>query len=205
MSTKKRVALYARVSTARDQSPAMQLDELRRVAAQREWDVVGEYVDIGQSGAKDRRPELDRLMSEIHRGKIDAVAVFKFDRFARSVRFLVGALEEFQARGVDFISIRDQIDTSTPTGRFTFHVIAGVAELERELIKERVVCGIRAAQARGVRMGRKPKQLDVADILRRRERGESLRQIANALRVGAATIHRALASATNDDPKPHAA
>ncbi len=128
----KRCALYARVSTSRDQSPALQLDELRHLAAQRGWELVGEYVDVGVSGAKDRRPQLDRMMAEVLRGRIDVVAVWRFDRFARSVRHLVLALDDFRARGVDFVSASDGIDTSTPAGRFTFHVIAGVAELERE-------------------------------------------------------------------------
>jgi len=151
MTTTKNVALYARTST-HDQNPGMQIDELRRVAGQRGWQVVGEYVDAGHSGAKDRRPELDRMMGDVHRGKVDTVMVWKFDRFARSVRHLVSALEDFRARNVDFVSVTDGIDTSTPAGRFTFHVISAVAELEREMIRERTRCGIAAARRRGSRI-----------------------------------------------------
>jgi DNA invertase Pin-like site-specific DNA recombinase len=103
----------------------MQLDELRSAAQQRGWEIAGEYVDTGWSGAKERRPELDRMMADVHRGRINVVACFKFDRFARSVRHLVMALDEFHARGVEFLSLHDGIDTTTATGRFTFHVIAG--------------------------------------------------------------------------------
>ena len=109
-----RVAIYARTSTAREQSPAMQLDELRRMAEQRGWVIVGEYVDHGVSGAKDRRPELDRLMADVRKGGAMApgiVAVWRFDRFARSVRHLVTALDDFNARGMEFVSLQDGIDT----------------------------------------------------------------------------------------------
>jgi DNA invertase Pin-like site-specific DNA recombinase len=189
----KRVALYARTSTARDQTPAMQLDELRQVARQRGWEVVGEYVDHGVSGGKDRRPELDRLRSDIQRGRIDVVACWRFDRFARSVRHLVSALDEFRARGIDFVSIRDGIDTSTPAGRFTFHVIAAVAELERELIRERTRAGLAAARRRGARVGRPRVQVDLERARALRAEDKSVREVARALGVGASTIHRALA------------
>lgn len=117
-----RVASYARVST-RDQHCEMQLHGLRQMSAQRGWTVVGEFVDVGVSGSKDRRPELDKLTKAVNRGRVDVVAVWRFDRFARSVRHLVLALDEFRAKGVDFVSKEDGIDTSTPAGRFTFHVI----------------------------------------------------------------------------------
>ena len=187
-----RVALYARTSTERDQRPDLQLDELRRVAEQRGWAVVGEYVDAGYSGSKDRRPELDRLISEVHCGCVDVVAVWRFDRFARSARHLVLALEEFRARNVDFVSLHDGIDTSTPAGRFTFHVIAAVAELERELIRERTRAGLAAARRRGARIGRPPCQVDLQRVRGLHAAGHSLRRIARALRVSAATVHRVL-------------
>ena len=120
-----RVLLYARTSTVRIKSPAMQLEALRGLAEQRGWNIVAEYVDAGQSGAKDCRPQLDALMRHVHRGGVDVVAVWRFDRFARLVRHLVTALEDFRARGLDFVSMQDAIDTSTPTGRFTFAVIRG--------------------------------------------------------------------------------
>jgi DNA invertase Pin-like site-specific DNA recombinase len=189
----KRCALYARVSTS-DQNTGMQLDGLRRLAEQRGWDVKGEFVDAGVSGSKDRRPELDRLMAEVHRGRVDVVAVWRFDRFARSVRHLVMALDDFRARGVDFVSASDGIDTSTPTGRFTFHVIAGVAELEREIIRERTRAGLAAARRRGAKIGRPRVAVDLGRALALREAGGSLRQVAAVLGVGVATLARALAA-----------
>jgi DNA invertase Pin-like site-specific DNA recombinase len=191
MNPTKHVALYARTST-HDQNPGMQVDELRRVAGQRGWQVVGEYVDAGHSGAKDRRPELDRMMSDVQRGKIDMVLVWKFDRFARSVRHLVSALDDFRARNVDFASLHDGIDTSTPVGRFTFHVVSAVAELEREMIRERTRCGIAAARRRGSRIGRPQARVDVLRAKTLLAGGQSLRQVARLLGIGASTLHRAM-------------
>ena len=188
-SAAKRCAIYARVSTA-DQNPDMQMAELRAMAAQRKWDVIGEYVDHGISGTKVRRPELDRLQADVSRGKVDVVVVWKFDRFARSVRQLVLALEDFRTREVDFVSLRDGIDTSTPSGRFTFHVIAAVAELERELIRERTIAGVAAARKRGARLGRPRRSLDVDGAVILQAQGQSLRQIARQLGVGVATLVR---------------
>jgi DNA invertase Pin-like site-specific DNA recombinase len=193
-----RVLIYARISTAtkdaggKGQDPQLQLDELRAVAAQRGWQIVGEFVDIGISGAKERRPQLDALMKEVHRGRADVVAVWKFDRFARSVGHLVRALDDFRARGVHFFSARDSIDTSTPAGRFTFAVIAAVAELERELIRERTVAGLAAARRRGVRLGRKPVRVDVDRARELRSHGLSYRQLAAELGVSVGVVHRLL-------------
>lgn len=195
--TNRRVALYARTSTSRDQNPAMQLEDLRRLAEQRGWQVVGEYVDVGHSGAKDRRPELDRLMRDVHAGKLNAVLCWRFDRFARSVRHLVSALDDFRARGIDFISMNDGIDTSTPAGRFTFHVIAAVAELEREIIRERVSAGLALARRRGARVGRPKVRVDLARAITLRASGKSLRNVAQELGIGAATLCRALDAAAN--------
>jgi DNA invertase Pin-like site-specific DNA recombinase len=191
MTTVKRCALYARVSTA-EQNTGMQLDELRAVAAQRRWRIIGEYIDAGVSGSKDRRPELDRLKADVARGKIDVVAVWKFDRFARSVRHLVLALEDFRAREVDFVSLGDGIDTSTPSGRFTFHVIAAVAELERELIRERTKAGVAAARKRGARIGRPRRVIDIEHVRALHASGRSLRDISREIDVGVATVIRRL-------------
>jgi DNA invertase Pin-like site-specific DNA recombinase len=186
-----RVAIYARVSTS-DQNPRMQVEELRVLASQRGWNVVGEYVDQAVSGSKDRRPELDRLMVEIHKGRVDAVAVWKLDRFSRSLRHLITTLDEFRVRGVDFVSLHDSIDTSTPTGRFTFSVIAAVAELERDTIRERTRAGIAAAKRRGVRVGRPRVEVDVDAARRLLATGGSVRSVARTLKVGASTLARAL-------------
>lgn len=187
-----RVALYARVSTTRDQNPQLQVDELRQVAEQRGWTVVGEFVDKGISGAKDQRPALDKVMKLAHRGGIDIVCVWKFDRFARSTRHLVTALEDFRSRNIDFISVRDSIDTTTATGRFTFSIIAAVAELERELIRERTIAGIEAARRRGSRPGRPPVVFDVDRARKLHAQGESIRAIARTLGIAAATVHRGI-------------
>ncbi|MBI4442913.1 MAG: recombinase family protein [Acidobacteria bacterium] len=142
-----RAALYARVSTSNHQNPEMQLGELREYCQRRGWEVAGEYVDNGVSGAKERRPLLDRLLSDCRRRAVDAVVVNRYDRFARSLRQLVNALEEFRSLGIDFISLHEGVDTSTPNGRLVFGIFASIAEFERELIRNRVKSGIAAASA----------------------------------------------------------
>jgi DNA invertase Pin-like site-specific DNA recombinase len=132
------IALCARVSTHNgQQDPELQLRELREYCARRDWEISGEYVDH-ISGAKDKRPALDRLMADAHRRRFDAVVVWKFDRFARSVSHLLRALETFRALGIEFVSLSEQVDTSTPMGKMVFTVLGAVAELERSLIVERV-------------------------------------------------------------------
>jgi DNA invertase Pin-like site-specific DNA recombinase len=116
----------------------MQLNELREHCVRRGWQIAGEYVDTGISGAKDRRPELDRLMQDGHRRKFDVVAVWKFDRFARSVSHLLRALDTFRVLGIEFVSLSESLDTATPAGRMVFTVLGAVAELERSLIAERI-------------------------------------------------------------------
>ena len=125
----------------------MQTRELEEYCRRRGWYVTGCYVDSGVSGSKASRPELDRLMADAHRRRFDAVAVWKFDRFARSVSHLLHALETYNALGIDFVSLSEQIDSSTPTGKMVFTVLGAVAELERSLIAERVRAGVRNARA----------------------------------------------------------
>jgi len=149
-------AIYARVSASKGQSTAMQLRELSEYCRRRSWTVVAEFVDEGVSGAKDSRPQLDRLMRDAHRRRFDVVVVWKFDRFARSVSHLLRALETFQSLGISFVSLSESIDTSTPAGKMTFTVLGAVAELERSLIGERVKAGLRNARAKGKRLGREP-------------------------------------------------
>ncbi len=170
-----KIAIYARVSTKNGQDPEMQLAELREYIRNRKWKIAGEYVDRGISGASDSRPELNRLMADANRCRFDVVVVWKFDRFARSVSHLLRALETFRALGIEFVSLSENIDTSTPTGKMVFTVLGSVAELERSLIGERVRAGIRNAKARGTRLGRPPlKDLSVTEIRRlRRERRRS--------------------------------
>ncbi len=127
--------------------------------------MAAEYVDAGISGAKDRRPELDRLMQEAHKRRFDAVAVWKFDRFARSVSHLLRALDTFRALGIEFVSLSESLDTATPAGRMVFTVLGAVAELERSLIVERVKAGLRNAKAKGKRLGRPKAVLDSSRML----------------------------------------
>ncbi len=175
-------AIYARVSTNLGQSPDMQIKELRQYCNNRGWQVKDAYVDRGISGAQDSRPQLNRLMGAAHRRHVDVVVVWKFDRFARSVSHLLRALETFRSLGIDFVSLSEQVDTSTPMGKMVFTVLGAVAELERSLIAERVKAGLRNAKAKGKRLGRPPlKELSTTEIqrLRReRRRGTSFKKLA---------------------------
>ena len=138
----KRAAIYARVSTNNGQNPEMQLGELRVFCNRREWEIIEEFVDAGVSGSKEHRPALDRLKSACQKRLVDAVVVYRYDRFARSLRQLVNALEEFRALGIDFVSLHEGVDTSTPNGRLVFGIFASIAEFERELIRDRVRSGL---------------------------------------------------------------
>ncbi|HEV3483010.1 MAG TPA: recombinase family protein [Candidatus Acidoferrales bacterium] len=194
-----RTALYARISTTNNgQSPEMQLRELREYCERRSWTIAGEYVDTGISGAKDRRPELDRLMADAHKRRFDVVAVWKFDRFARSVSHLLRALDTFRVLGIEFVSLSESLDTATPAGRMVFTVLGAVAELERSLIAERVRAGLRNARAKGKRLGRPRVAVDRARVARFRAQGLSWAKIAAELGVGEGTVYRlARASAKN--------
>ena len=186
-----RAATYARVSTT-DQRLDSQGDELRRYVTARGWTIAAEFADHGVSGVRDRRPGLDELMALARRRQVDAVVVPAFDRFARSVRHLLGALDEFRALGVQFVSLREQIDTSTPLGRMVFVVVAAVAELERELIRERVRAGVAAARRRGKHVGRRPTFVDWPRAATLLARGKSKPQVARVLGVSVRTLYRAL-------------
>src|SRR5437870_1398603 len=146
-----RVAFYARVSTL-DQTPDNQLRDLREYARARGWSSVTEYVDHGVSGTKERRPALDDLMIAVRARKVDVVVVAAFDRFGRSVKHLVEALELFRHLGVEFISLREQIDTGTSLGQAIYVIISAISALERSLIVERVKSGLRRARAEGKRL-----------------------------------------------------
>jgi DNA invertase Pin-like site-specific DNA recombinase len=187
-----RVALYARVSTSVGQSPEMQLAELREYAARRGWEVFGEYVDSGVSGSKESRPELNRLMADAHRRYFDIVLCWKIDRFGRSLKHLVNALADLDCYGIAFVSLRDNLDLSTPSGRLMFQIIGAMAEFERSLIQERVRAGLRNAKLKGKTLGRPPLALDRERIARLRASGASIREISAQLEVSTATVHKAL-------------
>jgi DNA invertase Pin-like site-specific DNA recombinase len=186
-----RVALYGRVSTSdKGQDPEMQLRELREYCERRGWKISEEYVDAGVSGSKDSGPALNRLMADAQRRRFDVVLVWRFDRFARSVSHLLRALELFQSLGIDFVSLSESVDTSTPTGKMVFTVLGAVAELERSLICERVKAGLRNARAKGKRLGRPRVFVSEHRIQMLRGLGVSWREIAEELGVGVGTVHR---------------
>jgi DNA invertase Pin-like site-specific DNA recombinase len=186
-----RVALYARVSTLAGQNPEMQLVELREYAARRGWLVAEEYVDHGVSGAKESRPALNRLMADASQRKFDVVACWKLDRFGRSVKHVVTALADFEVLGIAFVSLKDNLDLSTASGRFMFQIIAAFAELERAIIAERVRSGLQNAVRRGKKLGRRPVAVDKARIARLRANGTSLRAISAQLGLSLGTVHKA--------------
>jgi len=185
-----RVALYSRVST-NEQNASMQVEELRAYCQRRQWDIAEEFTDSGVSGAKESRPALNRLLSESKRRKFDAVLVYRYDRFARSLRGLVNALAEFDALGIHFVSLHEGVDTSTPNGRLVFGIFASIAEFERELIRSRVRSGLAAARARGMRIGRPKVIVDARRLASLRNSGASWPKIAKALGIGVGTAHRA--------------
>jgi len=185
-----KIALYARVSTNNGQDPEMQLRELREYCQRRNWEISREYVDVGISGTKEKRPELDRLLTDAHRRHFDAIVVWRFDRFARSVSHLLRALETFRSLGIEFVSLSEQVDTSTPTGKMIFTVLGAVAELERSLIVERVKAGLRNARAKGKHLGRPRKVPNAGEIKRLRAQGASWRAIGKKLDIAPATALR---------------
>jgi len=185
-----RVALYARVSTLNGQDPEMQLSELREYAARRGWTISGEYVDQGVSGSKESRPELNRLTVDAHRRLFDAVLVWKIDRYGRSLKHLVNALADLNAYGVAFVSLRDNLDLSTPSGRLMFQIIGAMAEFERALIQERVRAGLRNALAKGRKLGRPRRIVDSSKVSALRASGASWRAISRQTGVGVATLYR---------------
>jgi len=185
-----RAALYMRVSTV-DQHPETQLLDLRQMAAQRGLDIVHEYTDK-ISGTKAKRPGLDAMMSDARHGKFDVVLVWASDRIARSVKHFLDVLDELNRLQVEYISFRENIDTGGPLGRAIVIIIGAVAELERNLIIERVRAGMRRARLEGTHIGRNPLVLDNAAIQQDRQRGQSLRQIAKGHRISTATVQRVL-------------
>jgi len=186
----RRLALYARASGT-DQRPEVQLAPLRAYATRRGGE-AREFIDHGISGAKDRRPGLDRMMEAARRREITAVVVTKLDRIARSVRHLTQLAGELETLGVDLVVLDQAIDTGTPSGRLLFHVLGAIAEFERDLIRERTQAGLAAARRRGKRLGR-PSALDAAQRQRLRrlwKAGRSQRHIARVLDVSKGTVHR---------------
>jgi DNA invertase Pin-like site-specific DNA recombinase len=174
-----------------DQHPETQLHDLRQMAAQRGYELTKEYTDR-ISGAKARRPGLDELMHDARRGRFDVVLVWASDRIARSVKHFLEVLDELNHLNIEFVSFREQIDTGGPLGRAIVVIIGAIAELERNLIIERVRAGMRRAKLEGRHIGRKPLELDRTAILQDRRRGQSLGQIARSHGISRATVHRVI-------------
>ena len=196
----KRAAIYARVNTNNGQDPEVQLAEIREFCMRREWTTVKEYVDKGISGAKERRPALDNLLADCRRRAVDCVVVYRYDRFARSLRQLVNALEEFRALGIDFVSLHEGVDTSTPNGRLVFGIFASIAEFERELIRDRVKSGLALAKSRGKCLGRPRVNVDRLRIATLRNEGRSWAEICDVLGISKGTAQRAVLSLPKNLP-----
>jgi DNA invertase Pin-like site-specific DNA recombinase len=195
----KRGGVYVRVSTL-DQHPETQLLDLRQMAAQRGFEVVQVYTDR-ISGTKARRPGLDELMRDARRGRFEVVLVWASDRIARSVKHFLEVLDELNRLNIEFVSFRENIDTGGPLGRAIVVIIGAIAELERNLIVERVRAGMRRARLEGRHIGRRPLDLDREAILRDRQHGQSLGQLAKTYRASRATIHRVLHEQTSTAPE----
>lgn len=209
-TTAPRVALYARCSTTNGQDPETQLRELRQYVERRGWTAAVEYVDAGVSGAKDRRPALDRLMADARRRRIDVVLCWALDRFGRSLRHLVTAIDELGHLGVGFVAITQGIDTSggaaNPASTLQLQVLAAVAQFERSMIQARVRSGIAKARAQGKRIGRPRAALDLDLARRLLAADEPIRAVARALGTNPRTLRRALERDQGEaEPPPHRA
>jgi DNA invertase Pin-like site-specific DNA recombinase len=188
-----KVAIYVRVSTD-EQSTEMQTSDLTRYCEQRGFKIYKEYSDQGVSGTKDKRPALDELMNDAKKRKFDVVLVWRFDRFARSTKHLVTALEDFKHLGIDFISYQENIDTSSPIGKAMFTIASAFSELESNITKERIVAGLQNAKAKGIRLGRRS-LIDtelLCTIRDMRDRGMKIRPIARHLNVSPSLVHKTL-------------
>ena len=194
MTTKnptKRAAIYCRCSTDQ-QDLTLQRDDLTDFCRRRGWEVYKVYEDKGISGSKDNRPALDQMVKDARQGKIDVVLVWRFDRFGRSTSHLLNALSEFRALSVDFVSLNEALDTSTPTGKVLFTVIAAVAEFERNIICERVRAGVKKAQAAGAKFGRPKATFDQQRAVTLYKQGHTVRQVAKEVGASRSVVQRLL-------------
>jgi len=190
-----KAAIYARVSTLdKGQDTEVQLRDLRSYAQARGWIVAGEYVDKGQSGAKDRRPELDRLMTDVRKRKVDLILCWRLDRLGKSLKHLILTLDELQSVGVGFVSYNENLDLTTSTGRLMFQLLGAFAEFERNLIKERVKAGLANAKAKGAKLGRPSPEFDEDELIRLRKSGVTIRGIAERLNLRKSFVHKTLSN-----------
>ncbi len=196
-----KVAVYARVSTSdKGQDPEVQLAPIRDHALARGWTIYQEYVDHGVSGAKERRPALDQLVADAKRRLFDTVLVWRFDRFARSTRHLINALHEFRHLEIAFVSYQENLDTSSPLGEAMFTIIGAMAQLERDIIRERVKAGVNRARSRGKRLGRPQKVFHRDQVKKLRAEGLGFRQIGKQLGISPTLAHRL---SQNEHGGPH--
>lgn len=187
-----RIAIYLRVST-NDQSTELQRQEILSYVKARGWDSFTIYEDVGKTGTNDNRPALKKLIADARQRKFDVVVCWKIDRLFRSLKHLILTLQEFDELGIKFISLKDQIDLTTSSGRLLMQIIGAMGEFEAALIKERVKAGLAAAKAKGKALGRPHKRND-AEILKLREAGKTVRQIAEELHISKSTVANALSN-----------
>ncbi len=187
-----RVGIYARVSTLdKGQDVELQLSDLRAYATARGW-AIKEYVDIGESGSKERRPSFDRMMDDARKRKIDIILVWRLDRFGRSLKHLILHLDEIKTIGVGFVSSKESLDFTTPTGRLMTHLLAAFAEFEKELIRERVRAGVAHARTKGKRLGRPKEEIDIDKLFRLRQKGMTVRAISKEMKLSVGLVHKTL-------------
>ena len=187
--------IYARVSTSHhNQNPQVQIDELRRSCESRGWAISEEIIDHGYSGSTDNRPGLKRLMALVRAKEVDVVVVVKMDRLFRSLKHLVSTLEEFERIGVKFVALKDNVDYSTPSGRFFVQILGSLGEFERSLLRERTMMGLEHARSKGKKFGR-PRVHDETQIRRLHQEGMTYRQIQKATGAPMGSISRAIKGA----------
>ena len=186
-----RAAIYCRVSTS-DQSVEMQLRDLRKLADGRGFEVVKEFCDEGQSGAKSSRPALDKMLADAKAGKFEVILIWRLDRLGRSLANLIRLLEDFQTWNVALISFSESLDFTTSMGKLFYQLLGAFSEFERETIRERTRSGLRNAKARGIKLGRRIVPVDLGEVRRMRQAGTSYKTISQTLRVSVGSIYRAM-------------
>jgi len=192
---RKRVGLYGRVSTTdKGQDVELQLRELRAFAQTRGWAIHQEYLDEGISGSRVNRPALDSLLAACRRRQVDIVLVWRLDRLGRSLKHLIMVLDEFRSLGISFVSLHEQLDCTTAAGQLLLHLLGAFAEFERAIIRERVKAGLANARIKGKRLGRPSLAIDSAQVKSLRKTGRSIRQIAHALHISPASVHKTLSA-----------
>lgn len=190
-----KVGIYARVSTSdKGQDVELQLSDLRTYAEARGWKVFKEYVDVGQSGAKEQRPSFNQLMDDARKRKVDIILVWRLDRWGRSLKHLIVSLDELKNLGVGFVSFKESLDFTTPTGRLMFHLLGAFSEFLRDLIRENVKAGLQNAKAKGKRLGRRPFNDTTLlwTIRDMRHKKIPIRTIAGRLNVSKSFVHKTL-------------